>query len=111
MTDCIFCRIVAGELPAKLLYEDDDIIAFNDISPKAPLHALIIPRKHIATVNDIQPEDASMLGRMFLVAKQLAAEAGYAESGYRLLMNCGPHANQEVYHIHLHVIGGKPLGH
>lgn len=110
MTDCIFCRIAAGELPAQLLYEDEEMIAFKDIHPKAPLHGLIIPRKHIPTVNAAQPEDAQVLGRMFLVAKQIAAEAGYAESGYRLITNCGPDARQEVYHIHLHVIGGKLLG-
>jgi histidine triad (HIT) family protein len=110
MSNCLFCRIVAGDIPAKIAYEDEDVIAFHDINPQAPLHVLIIPRKHIATINDIAPEDAALVGKLFLAAKQIAANAGYAENGYRVTMNCGADAGQTVFHIHLHLLAGRELG-
>lgn len=107
--DCIFCRIVAGELPATLVREEDDVVAFRDIDPRAPTHVLVIPRRHIASVNDLGAEDAELVGRLFLVAKEIAREEGINETGYRLVMNTGPHAGQSVDHIHLHLLGGRDL--
>jgi histidine triad (HIT) family protein len=109
MSNCLFCRIVAGEIPAKLAYEDKDVVAFYDINPQAPLHVLIIPRKHIASINDIQPEDAELVGKLYLAAQKIAATAGYAEEGYRVVMNCGEDAGQSVFHIHLHLLAGRHL--
>lgn len=105
--DCIFCRIAAGELPATLVREDDDVVAFRDIDPRAPTHVLVIPRRHIASVDDLGAGDAEVVGRLFLVAKDIAREEGVAESGYRLVMNTGPDAGQSVAHIHLHLLGGR----
>lgn len=109
MSDDLFLKIIAGEIPAERLYEDDDVLAFKDINPQAPFHALVIPKKRIATINDIQPEDAEVVGKLFLAAKQIAAEAGYTEEGYRTVMNCGVDAGQTVFHIHLHVLAGRAL--
>lgn len=109
MSNCLFCHIVAGEIPAKIAYEDDDVLAFHDINPQAPLHVLIIPRKHIATINDLATDDAELVGRLYLAAKKIAAEAGYAEEGYRVVMNCGADAGQTVFHIHLHLLAGRHL--
>lgn len=107
MSDCLFCRIAAGEIPANVAYQDDDVIAFHDISPQAPLHVLVIPRKHIATINDIEAADAELVGKLYLVAKQVAADAGHSD--YRVVMNCGADAGQSVFHIHLHVLAGRQL--
>jgi histidine triad (HIT) family protein len=107
--DCIFCQIVAKKIPAKLLFEDEDIIAFDDINPRAPIHKLIIPKKHIATINDLANEDYAVVGNMIKVAKGLAQDFGVTESGYRLVFNCNKGAGQEVYHIHLHLLGGRNL--
>ena len=109
MSQCLFCRIAAGEIPANILYSDEDVLAFRDINPQAPLHALFIPRKHIATINDLQADDAALVGKLFLAAKQVAKEAGYAEDGYRVVMNCGLDAGQTVFHIHLHILAGRAL--
>jgi histidine triad (HIT) family protein len=106
---CLFCRIVAGEVPAKLAYEDDDVIAFYDIDPRAPVHVLIIPRKHIGSINDLTQADEPLVGRMHTAAASIARELGVADSGYRLAINCGPDANQTVAHIHLHILGGRPM--
>ncbi|MGQ0561952.1 MAG: histidine triad nucleotide-binding protein [Gemmatimonadota bacterium] len=106
---CIFCRIAAGSIPAKIAHEDDDTFAFHDIDPRAPVHVLIVPREHINTVNELEPSDAGLLGRMVLAAKKIANELGVADSGYRLVMNCGQDAGQSVDHIHLHLLGGRPL--
>ena len=106
----LFERIVAGELPADILYRDDDITAFRDIHPQAPVHILIIPNKPIPTVNDIADADAALVGRLFLVARDLARTLGIAADGYRLMVNCNSHGGQEVYHLHLHLLGGAPLG-
>ncbi len=108
--DCIFCGIVAGRIPSKKLYEDDDIIAIRDISPAAPLHLLVVPKAHIATVNELTGEEAGLIGRMVLVARDLAVEAEVAEDGYRLVLNVNRSGGQLVYHIHLHVVGGRQMG-
>ena len=107
--DCLFCRIAAGDVPATIVHESDTLIAFHDIAPKAPHHLLIIPRKHIATINDVQPEDSELLGQMFLVAKQQAKQLGVAEAGYRVVMNCNAGGGQEIYHIHLHLLAGRAM--
>ena len=109
MSDSIFTRIIKRELPATIVYEDDDIIAFRDINPQAPTHVLIVPKVEIPTVNDIQPEQAELVGKMMLVAKQVAADEGIAENGYRLVVNCNRHGCQEVYHLHMHLVGGRQL--
>ena len=109
MSNCLFCRIAAGDIPAKIAYQDEDVVAFHDINPQAPLHVLVIPRKHIATINDLQADDAALVGKLFLAAKQVAKEAGYAEDGYRVVMNCGLDAGQTVFHIHLHILAGRAL--
>ncbi|HYN78928.1 MAG TPA: histidine triad nucleotide-binding protein [Lamprocystis sp. (in: g-proteobacteria)] len=109
MTDTIFGKILRGEIPADLVYEDEDCIAFPDISPQAPVHLLVVPRKSIATLNDVQPEDAALIGKLFLVAARLAREAGIAQAGYRTIINCNAAAGQTVFHLHLHVLGGWPV--
>ncbi|ALP41392.1 purine nucleoside phosphoramidase [Aeromonas schubertii] len=108
--ETIFSKIIRKEIPAQILYQDDLVTAFRDISPKAPTHILIVPNVLIPTVNDVEPEHEAALGRLFTVARKLAAEAGIAEDGYRLVMNCNRHGGQEVYHIHMHLLGGKSLG-
>ncbi|MBI2854129.1 MAG: histidine triad nucleotide-binding protein [Chloroflexi bacterium] len=107
---CIFCRIVAREVQTKLVFEDEEVIAFRDISPVAPTHILIVPRVHIASVNDLDQSDAGMVGRMVLRAKEIAKEEGIASSGYRLVFNNGPDSGQVVKHLHMHLLGGRPLG-
>jgi histidine triad (HIT) family protein len=107
---CLFCRIASGEIPATLLHEDDRLIAFSDIDPQAPLHALIVPRRHIATLNDLTPDDDALIGSMFRAAAALAARHGYAEPGYRAVFNCNRGAGQSVFHIHLHLLAGRGLG-
>ncbi|RKY12821.1 MAG: histidine triad nucleotide-binding protein [Planctomycetota bacterium] len=105
--ECIFCRIVSGEVPAKKVYEDDEVMAFEDIRPQAPVHILVIPKRHIATVNDLTESDAQLIGKLVLVAKRIASERGVAERGYRLVLNCNRDSGQEVFHIHLHLLGGR----
>jgi histidine triad (HIT) family protein len=109
MNACIFCQISTGQLPAAIEYEDDQIVAFRDIHPQAPVHILIIPRKHIATTNDLTPEDAELVGKMVLVARGLAERIGFAERGYRLTFNCNRDGGQAVYHLHLHLMGGRAM--
>ena len=109
MSDCLFCKIINREIPSKIFYEDEDVLAFSDINAQAPLHALVIPKKHIATINDLQATDANVVGQMYLAAKQIANQAGYADAGYRTVMNCGEAAGQTVFHIHLHVLAGRNL--
>ncbi|NLJ93344.1 MAG: purine nucleoside phosphoramidase [Aeromonadales bacterium] len=108
--ETIFSKIIRKEIPADILYQDDLVTAFRDISPQAPTHILIIPNVLIPTVNDVTAEHEQALGRLFTVARQLAADAGIDEDGYRLVMNCNRHGGQEVYHIHMHLLGGRPLG-
>lgn len=109
MASCLFCRAIAREVPAKILYEDDALVVIQDINPQSPLHALVIPRKHIATLNDLTPGDDDLVGSLFRQAAALAARSGVAERGYRTVFNCNREAGQSVYHIHLHVLGGRPL--
>ncbi len=109
MTDCLFCKIVAGEIPAELLYEDDYVVAFKDINPQAPMHNLVIPKKHISTINDLAVDDEALIGKMYLAAKALSENEGIAGEGYRTVMNCGESAGQTVFHIHLHVLGGRNM--
>jgi histidine triad (HIT) family protein len=106
----IFAKIVRGELPADIVYQDELVTAFRDINPQAPTHVLVVPNKVIRTANDLTAEDEQVAGRMLLVAKQIAEAEGIAEDGYRLIINCNRHGGQEVYHLHLHVIGGRSLG-
>lgn len=117
MSDCVFCKIAAGEIPSKTVYQDDDVIAFHDINPAAPVHLLIVPKKHIPTLADCEGQDAALIGKMMLLAPKLAAEQGCAyvpaadgthpgRGGFKTQFNVGPDGGQEVYHLHLHVIGG-----
>jgi histidine triad (HIT) family protein len=107
--DCIFCKIAAGEAPAQVIYRDERVTAFRDIHPKAPTHILIIPNHHFDSLNAAEESDAALLGHLMLVAKQLAAIDGIQDRGYRLVLNTGPESGQTVFHLHLHLIGGKPL--
>lgn len=109
MKDCIFCKIVDKELPADILYEDNNVIVFKDIKPKAPLHILIVPKKHIPSINHLELEDRELVGEMFLSAKKMAKKQGVAETGYRLVFDTGKDAGQTVDHLHLHLLGGKKL--
>lgn len=106
----IFSRIISGELPATIVYQDDSVTAFRDIHPVAPVHILIVPNKEIATVNDLTEEDERLAGRLFLAAKKIAEQEGIAESGYRLIINCNRDGGQEVYHLHMHLVGGRRIG-
>ena len=108
--ETIFSKIIRQEIPTELLYQDELVTAFRDISPRAKSHILIIPNKLIPTVNDVTESDELALGRLFTVAKKLAEQEGIAEDGYRLIMNCNKHGGQEVYHIHMHLLGGQPMG-
>lgn len=107
--DCIFCRIAEKKLPSKILYEDEISLAFEDINPQAPVHVLIIPRKHLSTVLEIEDGDRELLGHLFLIAKKIAYQKGIAEKGFRLVMNCNREAGQTVFHIHIHLLGGRPM--
>jgi histidine triad (HIT) family protein len=109
MEECIFCKIVAGELPTELIYEDVVVAAFADISPMAPVHALIIPKKHLAGVDELSEEDAGVVGHMIMAAQRLARRLGVSASGYRLVINTGADATQTVPHLHVHLLGGRPL--
>ncbi|HEY3374838.1 MAG TPA: histidine triad nucleotide-binding protein [Candidatus Aquicultor sp.] len=106
----LFCRIVEGEIPADIVYRDDDVVAFRDISPAAPVHVLIVPKKHVAKLSDATEADAVLLGKIVLAANKIAEKEGILESGYRLIANTGANAGQEVMHVHFHVLGGKELG-
>lgn len=107
--DCLFCKIINAEIPATLIYKDNQVIAFDDLYPKAPIHKLIVPRKHIATLNDIDENDRELVGHILYVAKKLAAELNIADDGYRTIFNCNDHGGQEVFHLHLHLLGGTKL--
>jgi histidine triad (HIT) family protein len=106
----IFAKIIAREIPSEIVYQDELVTAFKDINPSAPVHILIVPNKEIPTVNDVTPADERLLGHLFVVAKQIAAQQGIADSGYRLIVNCRDDGGQEVYHLHMHLLGGRPLG-
>ena len=107
MSDDLFLKIISREIPADIVFENDDVLAFRDVNPQAPLHVLIIPKKRIPTINDFQPDDAELLGKLLLAAKDIAAEQGVAEDGYRVVMNCNSAAGQTVFHVHLHLLGGR----
>jgi histidine triad (HIT) family protein len=108
--DCLFCKIAEGSLPSNIVYQDDKTVAFHDIQPQAPVHLLVIPKKHISSMNEAEREDAELLGHVLMVAQKVAKDAGLAESGYRIINNCGKDAGQVVFHIHFHVLGGESLG-
>ena len=109
MTDCLFCRMVKGEIKPDVVFEDDEVLAFRDLNPQAPLHVLVIPKQHIATLNDLDAAHAALMGRMYLAAKQVAQQEGLAERGYRTVINCNAEAGQSVYHVHLHLLAGRAM--
>lgn len=111
MSECIFCKIVSGEIPSTQVYKDEKVTAFRDINPAAPTHILIIPDRHIPSVNDLTINEEQLMGHLFTVARQIAFQEGIAESGYRLIINTGPDGGQEVFHIHLHLLGGQKMRH
>ena len=106
---CLFCKIINKEIPAQIVYEDQNVLAFKDISPQAPVHLLVIPKKHIASINEAGVEDEQLIGKMILAAQKLAKEAGVAEGGYRIVLNCNEDGGQTVFHIHLHLLGGRSM--
>jgi histidine triad (HIT) family protein len=110
MSDCLFCRIIAGEIPGAIVHSDERIVAFKDVNPQAPMHVLIVPRRHVATLNDLSVEDDALVGEMTRVAAALARTNGHADGGYRTVFNCNANAGQTVFHIHLHLLGGRRLG-
>ena len=105
--DCIFCKIAAGDVDADIIYQSDELVGFRDLNPQAPTHVLIIPRRHISTINDITESDAELIGQLFVAAKEIAAQEGISEPGYRVTMNCNAGAGQSVFHVHLHLLGGR----
>jgi histidine triad (HIT) family protein len=108
--DCLFCKIAARQIPAAFVHEDDEVVAFRDIAPQVPTHVVLVPRAHVAGLNDLTPELAPLVGRVALVAKDLAGQLGIAGSGWRLVANCGPDAGQTIHHLHFHLLGGAPMG-
>jgi len=109
MTDCLFCKIRDGEIPGDIVFEDDHVLAFNDVNPQAPVHILIIPKKHISTINDLDSDNEQVMGKLFSVAKKLAHEKGVSDEGYRLVTNCNAGAGQTVFHIHMHLLAGRAM--
>ena len=109
MVDCLFCKIIDGDIPGDIVYETDSVLAFNDINPTAPVHVLIIPKKHIATLNDLEEKHTQTMGELILAAKKIASDKGISESGYRTVFNCNKDAQQTVFHIHLHLIAGRQM--
>ena len=109
MPECLFCRIVAGEIPGAVVYENDHVVAFKDINPQAPTHVLIVPRRHIASLNDLEPADDAIVGELVRTAAAIAKKNGHAQGGYRTVFNCNADAGQTVFHIHLHVLGGRKM--
>jgi len=109
MKDCLFCKIINKEIPARVIYEDQDIFAFEDINPQAPIHILLIPKTHYASLNDVPEDKQDLLGHLLLQAKKIAAEKGLKEDGFRMVLNTGRNFGQEVFHIHFHLLGGRPM--
>lgn len=109
MTDCLFCKIIAREIPAEVIYETEDVLVFRDVNSVAPIHALAVPKKHIATLNDLDESNVSLIGKMYLAAKEVARQENLEKQGYRTVINCGENAGQTVFHIHLHILGGRPF--
>jgi histidine triad (HIT) family protein len=110
MSECLFCRIAAGEIPAKIVFNDEKVVAFEDIKPQAPIHIIIIPRKHIPTVLDMGEDDRELVGYMHIIANQIAAEKSLTQDGFRLVTNCKKSAGQEIFHLHIHMLGGRDFG-
>ncbi|MCW8908864.1 MAG: histidine triad nucleotide-binding protein [Sedimenticola sp.] len=110
MDDCLFCKMVAREIEPDVVYENDDVLAFRDINPQAPVHVLIIPKRHISTLNDLQPADAALIGKLSLAAAAIARQEGIAEDGYRTLINTNREGGQVVFHVHMHLVGGRRMG-
>jgi histidine triad (HIT) family protein len=110
MTDCLFCKMVDGRITPSVVYEDSEVLAFNDIQPRAPVHVLIVPKRHIATLNDLGPGDAAAVGKLFLVARAIAKDRGFDRNGYRAVINCNADAGQSVFHLHLHLLAGRAMG-
>jgi histidine triad (HIT) family protein len=110
MSDCIFCKMASGEIQPDVVLENEELLAFRDLNPQAPTHILIIPKRHIGTTNDLVEGDAGLIGRLVLAAKRVAAQEGLSERGYRTVLNCNAEAGQSVFHIHLHLLGGRPMG-
>lgn len=110
MSECLFCRIAAGEIPAKIVFDDEKVVAFEDIKPQAPIHIIIIPRKHIPTVLDLGEDDRELVGHMHIIANQIAAEKSLTQDGFRLVTNCRKSAGQEIFHLHIHMLGGRDFG-
>ena len=110
MEDCIFCKIGKGEIPSEKVYEDEEIVAFKDINPATPIHILVIPKKHIEKITEIKKEDEALIGRMYSVFNKIAKEQGFAEDGFRMIVNCGKNAGQEVMHLHFHILAGTKMG-
>lgn len=109
MSEDLFLKIINREIPADIIYETDEVLAFRDINPQAPVHVLIVPKKHIRTINELEPEHEPLVGKLFTAAREIAMEEGFAEVGYRVVMNCNESAGQSVFHIHLHLLGGRPF--
>ena len=110
MEDCIFCKIIRGEIPSTKVYEDDEILAFNDVNPAAPIHILVIPKKHIDSLADMKPEDEKLVGKIYGVINKIAEREGFKDEGFRVIVNCGKNGGQEVMHLHFHILAGKKLG-
>ena len=110
MSDCLFCKMVSREIEPDVVYEDDDVLAFRDINPQAPVHVLIVPKRHISTLNDLESADAELIGRLYLAAARIAEREGIAEAGYRTVFNCNEEGGQVVFHLHLHLLGGRSMG-
>lgn len=109
MSDCLFCKMVAGEIKPAVVYENDQVLAFRNLRPQAPVHVLIIPKRHIPTLDDLSPDDLAIAGELLLAASQIAQQEGLSEDGYRTVINCRAHGGQEVYHLHLHLLGGRRM--
>lgn len=109
MTDCIFCKMVAGEIRPDVVYENNEVLAFRDINPQAPMHVLVVPKEHISTINDLDEGHAALVGKLYLAVKQIARQEGMSERGYRTVMNCNAEAGQTVFHLHLHVLAGREM--
>lgn len=110
MDECVFCKIVKGEIPSQKVYEDEEILAFHDINPAAPIHILVIPKKHIASLNEVRKEDQALLAKIHTTIQTIAKEQGFSDNGFRVIINCGKDGGQEVAHLHFHVLAGKQLG-
>lgn len=110
MDDCLFCKIIKGEIPSNKVYEDDEVLAFYDINPAAPIHILVIPKKHIASLTHVKKEDEEIIGKIYGVINKIAEEKGFKEEGFRVITNCGKNGGQEVMHLHFHILAGKQLG-